>query len=451
MKQRKIITWILVLTVCLALFSAAAFADETETGWSLDENGVLTISSDDGMSNWVNVRLQDSKASQVTSVVIESGVTAIAAYAFDSCINLTEITIPDSVTSIGDYAFCWCSSLTAITIPASVTSIGANAFAQCAALTTVTFGDNSKLETIGEKAFDACTSLTTIAIPDSVTTIGDYAFLGCTSLSTVEVSCVAYKTIQIGSNAFEDAATSTVTITHTYDADHPLWSWSEDYSSATVSFTCADCGDVHTENATVTSEVSTAATETEAGVTVYTAVAKFNGLVYADIRAVTNIPATGHSYGDPVFTWAEDYGSATASFTCANCDDTVTETCEVTSETTAATCTTTGETVYTASVTFESVTYTEEQTVVIPATGDTSTDTTTPTPSPTAAATDTPEPTASAEPTATAAAAATASPVNTSPSTGDEANPLLWALLAIVCAAGLGVATTLSRKGRKSR
>ena len=53
-----------------------------------------------------------SYRSQITSVVIEDGVTSIGNYAFYNCSSLTEITIPDGVTSIGDYAFSYCRSLT---------------------------------------------------------------------------------------------------------------------------------------------------------------------------------------------------------------------------------------------------------------------------------------------------------------------------------------------------
>ena len=35
-------------------------------------------------------------------------------------------------------------------------------------------------------------------------------------------------------------------------------------------------------------------------------------------RVHQTIPAIGHAYGEPVFTWSEDYSSATAAFTCAN-------------------------------------------------------------------------------------------------------------------------------------
>ncbi|MCD7845288.1 MAG: leucine-rich repeat domain-containing protein, partial [Oscillospiraceae bacterium] len=148
MKQRKIITWVLVLLMALSLFSVAALADEAEetgseeiaeetaseepteetaseeiveetssnalvlttaltaasgNGWELDDNGKLTISSDTGMSNWASSR--STYAEKVTSVEIASGVTSISASAFANCSNLTAITIPASVKSIGNNAF----------------------------------------------------------------------------------------------------------------------------------------------------------------------------------------------------------------------------------------------------------------------------------------------------------------------------------------------------------
>ncbi|MCD8146474.1 MAG: fibronectin type III domain-containing protein [Clostridiales bacterium] len=75
-----------------------------------------------------------------------------------------------------------------------------------------------------------------------------------------------------------------------------------------------------------------------------------------------------HTYGDPTFTWAEDYSTCTATFTCAEGDDTQTVEATVTSKTTAATAAAEGKTVYTAAVTFNGETYTATQTVAIPVT-----------------------------------------------------------------------------------
>ncbi|MCD7845277.1 MAG: hypothetical protein LUG57_05375, partial [Oscillospiraceae bacterium] len=157
------------------------------------------------------------------------------------------------------------------------------------------------------------------------------------------------------------------------------------------------------------------------------------------VKDSQTIPATGHSYGEAAFTWSEDGKSAEASFTCETCGDVQTAKAAVTSAVkTAATETEAGVTVYTATVTFNGVEYTATKELAdIPATG-TSGDAT---PSPTATATATPEPTATA----------VASPTSTAPSTGDEESPMLWAALVVLCAAGLGAALPLTRKGRGRR
>jgi hypothetical protein len=64
----------------------------------------------------------------ITSIVIENGVTGIGDGAFANCCNLTAITIPDSVKGIGDRAFDHCCNLTDITIPDSVKEIGLMTF-----------------------------------------------------------------------------------------------------------------------------------------------------------------------------------------------------------------------------------------------------------------------------------------------------------------------------------
>ena len=85
------------------------------------------------------------------------------------------------------------------------------------------------------------------------------------------------------------------------------------------------------------------------------------------------IAGKGHDYGEPTFTWSDDNASASATFSCANDDDTVTVPATVTSEVTkAATCTEAGTTTYTATVEFEGKTYTDTKSVEnVPATGHT--------------------------------------------------------------------------------
>ncbi|MBM6766369.1 hypothetical protein H5996_10790, partial [Faecalicoccus pleomorphus] len=94
------------------------------------------------------------------------------------------------------------------------------------------------------------------------------------------------------------------------------------------------------------------ATCTEAGVTTYTATVEFNGKTYTDTKDVADIPATGHSYGEPVWSWSEDGKTCTVTFTCEK-DETHKETPVVTvtsAEKAPATCTEAGVTTYTATV-----------------------------------------------------------------------------------------------------
>ena len=82
------------------------------------------------------------------------------------------------------------------------------------------------------------------------------------------------------------------------------------------------------------------------------------------------IPATGHAWGQPVWSW-NGVESAAATFICTNDSSHVeVKNAVITNEiTTPATCTTDGVRTYTAAVTFEQKTYTAVKTEVIPAAG----------------------------------------------------------------------------------
>ena len=160
-------------------------------------------------------------------------------------------------------------------------------------------------------------------------------------------------------------------IGHAYG--EPAFQWSADGKTCTVTFTCGnDAAHVETLTAEITSNRKTAPTCTEKGVTVYTAKVTFEGKDYTDTLELTDIPATGHAYGEPTFQWSEDGKTCTATFTCGN-DETHVETldAEVTSAVkTAPTCTEMGVTTYTAQVTFQDETYTNTLELTdIPATG----------------------------------------------------------------------------------
>ena len=198
MKKRLLSFVLAVLMIATLLPATALAADIADSGtcgaegngsnltWTLDSDGVLTISGSGDMYDyrpsdapWYGIR------SLVKSAVIADGVTSIGESAFYDCTSLTSVTIPGSVTRIGVGAFTSCTSLTSVTIPDSVTSIGEWAFESCTSLTSVTIPDSVTL--IDNYAFESCTSLTSVTIPDSVTSIGEGAFKDCTSLTSVTI------------------------------------------------------------------------------------------------------------------------------------------------------------------------------------------------------------------------------------------------------------------------
>ena len=231
----------LLLALCLLLSvlpaHAAEIVDSGECGenvtWTLDSDGMLTISGTGEMTDFDGGSSPFDKNESVKKVIINAGVTSIGAYAFSYYKELTSVTIPDSVTSIGNEAFTHCTGLKSIMIPNSITSIGDSAFnntewfnAQpdgllyvgkvaykykgempnnttvnikagtleiasfafegCSGLISVMIPDS--VTTIGQGAFSRCDALTNVTIPDGVMSIGGEAFNGCTGLTSVTIS-----------------------------------------------------------------------------------------------------------------------------------------------------------------------------------------------------------------------------------------------------------------------
>lgn len=149
--------------------------------WTLDNNGVLTISGEgymeDYWDDYVPITGEEGKSApwgkNIRSVIIEDGVGSIGEDAFIGCTRLTSVTIGSNVERIGVSAFEGCTALTCVIIPDSVTEICDDAFCRCSSLTSVRLPDG--VTNIGAEAFFNCIGIKSITIPDSVTRIYDYA------------------------------------------------------------------------------------------------------------------------------------------------------------------------------------------------------------------------------------------------------------------------------------
>ena len=85
--------------------------------WELKEDGILILSGTGSISDYSfqyeNGRFKTSApwGTDVSTVVILSGIKCVGESCFCGCGKLIAITIPESVISIGNYAFCDCPAL----------------------------------------------------------------------------------------------------------------------------------------------------------------------------------------------------------------------------------------------------------------------------------------------------------------------------------------------------
>ncbi len=209
MKKLISIFFLLALMVLLSpAVSAAEIVDSGSCGenvtWTLDSEGILTISGTGPMEDDTFDSSLFRGSTQITQVVVQEGVTEIGSYAFYSCPNLTRVTLPQGLTRIGEWAFFKCTQLSQADLPEGLESIESRAFCECA-LARVTIPGSVKaveemafwgnpikdltlcqgITSIGWSAFASCYQLQEVHIPDSVTSIGTGAFGDDISLLSV--------------------------------------------------------------------------------------------------------------------------------------------------------------------------------------------------------------------------------------------------------------------------
>lgn len=192
--KKKLIAWLLVISMAISLLPAAALADTAAKSgkcgdnvtWTLSDDGTLTISGKGKMWDYGTSTHGDAPWAYigVKNVVVNDGVTTIGEQAFAGLFYLESASIPKSVNNIGRQAFRG-SNLKSVTIAGSNTVIETEAFYLCDYLETLTI--MSGTTKIGSYAFSGCSSLKSITLPDSVTQILDSAFQSCSKLETIRI------------------------------------------------------------------------------------------------------------------------------------------------------------------------------------------------------------------------------------------------------------------------
>ena len=206
--MRKICSIILLGALLLGLICPvqAAQSDSFEENitWSV-ESGILTILGTGAMRNYTAASQTPwySLREQITSVILEEGITEVGDLSFAQCSRLVSVSLPDSLERIGKNAFWGCRELKNVVLPEKLTELESGAFFQCASLSQISipagvtvleqavFAQCEHLDTaalhdgiveIKQEAFSRCYALKHITLPVGLKQIGRHAFFGCAQL-----------------------------------------------------------------------------------------------------------------------------------------------------------------------------------------------------------------------------------------------------------------------------
>lgn len=244
--------------------TCGADEDGANATWTLDENGVLTISGTGAIKGFSF----SSSSLSIKEVVVKEGITEIGRRTFQNCTQIQTVTLPESLTTLEEGTFLGCSGLKKITIPKNCETIGNHAFYYCSGLEEISVADGNPVfdsrgdckalidsqsntlllggknsvvpdgvTAIAEYAF-AYTGITEMTIPDSVIRIDEYAFCACKQLKSVVLpanitsiekatfrDCSSLETVNlpeglktIGNAAFESSGLQAVTIPAAVDS-----------------------------------------------------------------------------------------------------------------------------------------------------------------------------------------------------------------------------------------
>lgn len=171
MHMKHIILTAGLFLLCLTLLPTPPVkaAQVVETGtcgetaqWFMYNDGTMVIQGTGEIGT--SERLVRASKEDVKRVVVEGGITSIAAGTFYEC-SASEVILPFSLTNIGGGAFRG-SKITELSMPDAVVSVGGGAFASCDYLEKVRLSQNLKILSVG--IFEYSDAIQELIIPDSV-------------------------------------------------------------------------------------------------------------------------------------------------------------------------------------------------------------------------------------------------------------------------------------------
>ena len=226
--KKKLLSILLVLSLMLALVPAAFAAEPAASGtcgsgvaWALDNDGTLTITGSGQIRDYSKTAPAPWKGTAVKELVIGEGVTAIGAYAFADCTEITSVQLPSTLTTLGEWCFAGCISLISVELPHALMSVIGGAFADCLQLREFSMdgGGNNKYtvrdgvlmttDGTGLVAYPAArpgirydvpdgvryiygsafsgSGLAVVSLPTSMYYVENYAFSNCTRLMYIGI------------------------------------------------------------------------------------------------------------------------------------------------------------------------------------------------------------------------------------------------------------------------
>ena len=210
--RELVIVLLISLVVALAgilMFGRTVKADESGDGWTLTDEGVLTITDEVAFSGDEFGWKAEDIIDKVKTVIISGDVYELPDEAFSNCTELTTVKMT-KVNCINSHCFDNCKKLSSVEA-GELTEIKASAFEHCESLLKV---DLSNVTEIGDRAFLGCSDLYSVTSLANVTYLGEAAFSYCSSLEgTIDLSGVR----KIPSAAFNNSAIEEVIVSSAHD------------------------------------------------------------------------------------------------------------------------------------------------------------------------------------------------------------------------------------------